>query len=270
MSEMIFVEHDPSKPSPKDEFMAKKKAALEKGCAKGDPNPCHALGEWHQMKKMFQIAGEYYSENCYKRHHGGSCFNLGFLYLNKTLPVMENQEKANSVEVEQKIAEKCSAIFKEGCKAGSSKACNNAGLFDLQKKTESEEEKKRVQDEALDLLKRACNGAVNQYDAGMSDTTRTSAASTADPFSPACYRLSILYLTGSSGVEKDAPSALNYSSRACAMGDYKACHNCAIMLEKPEEGIERNFEQGLRFRQKAKDIIDRKRKEMKGKSPDEN
>lgn len=93
MADVIFVEADPDRPNPKDEFMKKKKIALEKGCNQGDSNACHGLGEWHQMKKLFTEAQQIYKENCYQRHHGGSCFNLGFLHCEQQMTIVQHDNK---------------------------------------------------------------------------------------------------------------------------------------------------------------------------------
>lgn len=59
-----------------DKFMEFREA-----CEEGDPTGCHSLGEWFSVvSRDYDKAAELYRENCEKRQHGASCFNLGVLH----------------------------------------------------------------------------------------------------------------------------------------------------------------------------------------------
>ena len=68
-----------------------------------------------------------------------------------------------------------------------------------------------------------------------------------------CFNLSIVYLTGKSGIPKDMTKAFELSMKSCQMGHPWGCANISRMYATGD-GVVKNAEEAARFKRLAKSM----------------
>ncbi|TRZ01656.1 hypothetical protein DNTS_006143 [Danionella cerebrum] len=185
-----------------------------------DPEGCHLLADYLEgIKKDISGAAKVLQYNCLEKGYDKSCYKLGAYHITGKGGVGKCWKKAYS-------------CFQKVCEGKSQKsvdACHNAALL--------------AQDgRALE----------NGPDSGLA--LRYFEKACESHFAPSCFNLGVLYIQGSSGLEKNMSLALKFSLKACQLGHPMGCAN-ASRIFKLGEGVEKNDERAEELKNRAKEIF---------------
>jgi TPR repeat protein len=220
---------------------------FEDGCNNhGSPDGCFSLGEWHQLiAKNENKASEIYAENCLKRQHPSSCFNLAMLLLSKRIP-MPAALADNGKESSDQAARR---FLKRGCdlKDGlHSQACSAYATLCL-----SGTGGERDVPSGVSALQKLCDAPFND--------------------ARACVRLGSVFLRGESaypGVKQDKAEAFKFMKRGCEeLGHPNGCQVLAVMYSKGD-GVEKNQTLAEKYQEMTKDLLKRTGEKMGSVSVD--
>uniref|UniRef100_A0A7S2RMJ2 Uncharacterized protein n=1 Tax=Mucochytrium quahogii TaxID=96639 RepID=A0A7S2RMJ2_9STRA len=203
----------------RDKYFADKRLEFEMGCAANHPGACFSLGEWWQLfGKDSAKARELFEENCEKRQHANSCFNLALMYGRGD--VTKDKELASS---------KSFNYANMACTGKNAQACAHVG----QLKLFGHGCEKNV-DEAIENFDFACDS---------NDSV-------------ACYRLGRLYLDGHKkhGVPRDPKKCLDHMTKSCHLGNPNGCQVVAVMYKKGD-GIPQDDKKFEFYKTRTKDIV---------------
>lgn len=202
----------------KTQYFETKKKEFEAGCLESkhaSAAACFSLGEWYQLiAEDYGKAMALYYDNCSKREHSNSCFNLSQMLLSKrTRP--EDVEKtfpninATRDELARAYAKQSCELNRHGQACATYATMLSTGLGG-----------EKDPNKALELLDALCNG---------------------DNDARACVQAGAAYLkpaAGGGGVPpRDPRRAFTYMKRACDdLGHPNGCQVLAVMYGRGEEG----------------------------------
>jgi len=212
----------------------------------GDAQACFSLGEWYQligknMRKAFQV----YDENCYRKNHGNSCFNLAALYMSSP----EIREDTTIQSLDEKInaqpdhTQRAKLLTQQACENGKSfQACSAYVKLLFQDRDET----KGVEDEnvkrGLAIYENMC-------------------FEEKDPNS--CSRLGLLYINGEKfNIPRQPEKALRAAKRGCLDGyDPKSCHILSVM-HKQGDGVPKDSKKAEAYKKMTMDILNQRAQAM--------
>ena len=199
----------------------------------------------NDTKKSFEC----YLENCKKRKHSSSCYNVSKCYF-----------KGEGVDVDETRAE---AFMKESCDIGNPMACHGLAhwwvlsakkAMDISERDEIDTLAKanvpKVK-EASKLLKRSCD----------------------DEFLPeSCMFLAQVYHRHSEKVTNgliptDVPQALSYYEKACALRNPTACHTTAVMYRNGGPGVPKDEEKFKQYKEITMQLMKEFKRQISISSP---
>lgn len=222
-------------PKNNDEIRAKyfenKKKEFEDGCFnQNQSDACFCLAEWYQVVgKDNATSSAMYADNCLKRGHYGSCYNLAIQLLSdkdKKLEVPAKFTGQDSQEVARGLLEDACEVGKHpvACLSYASMLLAGAGG-------------KRDIPNAIQLLSNSCNAGNDAR---------------------ACVKLGTVYLRGNPtypGVEKDAKRAFEIMRRACDdLGHPNGCQVLAVMYKFGDGGVAVDLEKSKHYQQLTKEL----------------